>query len=158
VGFPPHHRSPQKDRKKPLVPPVSGASSLRSAVGNSDIRTASVSSQRTLQIASDTGRAVFLPDVRECSFLLRQHAGMPLRLPVLLLAMLALQAVAGCVKGERPMMISGQPSIPVERQAIADRPIKSYKELIRGFDRTLTDTERKAQIAELRKQGAHLGR
>ena len=53
------------------------------------------------------------------------------------------------------MMISGQPSIPVERPAIVDRPMKSYKELIRGFDRTLTDTERKALIAELRKEGAH---
>jgi hypothetical protein len=69
--------------------------------------------------------------------------------------MLALQAVTGCVKDERPMMISGQPSIPIERQAIAGTPIKSYQELVRGFDQTLTGTERKALIADLRKDGAH---
>jgi hypothetical protein len=32
------------------------------------------------------------------------------------------------------------------------RPIKSYAELVRGFDRTLTEAERKAVVAGLRKE------
>ena len=54
------------------------------------------------------------------------------------------------------MMISGQPS--ASTTAIADRPIKSYRELVEGFDQTLTDAERKAAIAELRKGGARVTR
>jgi len=83
---------------------------------------------------------------------------MPLTLRFLVLAILALPAFGGCAKEKRPMMISGQPGMPVERHAIADRPIKSYRELIRDFDRTLTEAERKALIAALRKDGAHLER
>lgn len=100
----------------------------------------------------------FIFAVRECLGLALQHAGMRLRVPLLVLAMLGFQAFGGCVKRERPMMISGQPSASTERPAIADRPIKSYRELVEGFDQTLTDAEKKAAIAELRKSGSRVTR
>jgi len=149
--FPPHHRSPQQGPEEaPSAPRLRGfffALCFRQC----DVRSASVSSQRSQRSPVIQAEP---PHVTDCLRLPLQHASMRFRLPLFVLAVVALQAIAGCVKADRPMMISGQPSIPVERQAIADRPIKSYKELIRGFDRTLTETERNALIADLQREGA----
>jgi hypothetical protein len=63
------------------------------------------------------------------------------------LAVLLLLSIGGCTNAtvaDAPMSIAGMP---------ADQPtktrLKSYAELVRGFDRTLTDGEKKAVITAL---------
>jgi hypothetical protein len=62
------------------------------------------------------------------------------------LVMLLAVWLGGCTTiADQPMRMAGKP----EETA---RPIKNYAELMKGFDRTLTETERKAVIAGLRRE------
>jgi hypothetical protein len=76
---------------------------------------------------------------------------MPLRAPYRVLAILLVLWTGGCTNAtgvDRPMMMGSK---PVDQPMRA--PLKSYAELLRGFDRTLTETEKKAVIATLQKDG-----
>jgi hypothetical protein len=62
------------------------------------------------------------------------------------LAMLLAVWLGGCTMlSDQPMRMAGKP----EETA---RPIRSYAELIGGFDRTLTEAERKAVIHGLQRE------
>jgi hypothetical protein len=71
-----------------------------------------------------------------------------LHLPYRILAMPLVFLLASCVnarKADQPMMMADRPI------TMADQPIKSYAEIVRGFDQTLTEAEKKRVLAELRK-------
>jgi hypothetical protein len=68
------------------------------------------------------------------------------------LAMLLGLWIGGCTATvDQPMRIASKPDETT-------KPIKnyteSYAELVRGFDRTLTENERRAVIARLQKEGS----
>jgi len=60
--------------------------------------------------------------------------------------------LGGCTTiADQPMRMAGKPEETTN-------PMRSYAELIRGFDRTLTEAERKAVIAELQKENERQAR
>jgi hypothetical protein len=72
-----------------------------------------------------------------------------LHLPYRLLATPLVFLLAGCVnarKAEQPMMMADH-----RPMTMADQPIKSYAEIVKGFDQTLTEAEKRRVLAELRK-------
>jgi hypothetical protein len=72
---------------------------------------------------------------------------MLLRAPYRVLAMLLVLWLGGCANAtmaDRPMRMAG-------KSADQSTPLKSYAELVKGFDRTLTGAEKKAVITALQK-------
>jgi hypothetical protein len=64
-------------------------------------------------------------------------------------AILLVLWLGGCVNSmtEQPMRMSSQPV------RMADQSIESYTEIVKGFDRTLTEAEKRAIISELQTSG-----
>jgi hypothetical protein len=72
---------------------------------------------------------------------------MSLRAPYRVLAILLVLSIGGCTNAtvaDTPMRMAGKPADQSTRTRL-----KSYTELVRGFDRSLTEAEKKAVITAL---------
>lgn len=79
---------------------------------------------------------------------------MPLSAPYRVLAILLVLWIGGCANAmvvDRPMRIADKPA-----DQSTPTPLKSYAELVRGFDRSLTEAEKRAVITELQKDKERL--